>query len=306
MNYKPSSLLAIFLLAGATAFAQTETASRPSTPVLHNNDVLRMVKDGVQPGEIIARMVTSPCAFDTFPPVLQDLRRRGVPDTVVMAMKMVPYGPPAMAVAGNEKKVVAPETRIVEIPAGTVIRLEAAKTVSSATADKGNPINFIVSRRVFVDGVLAIDRGAVATGRLIKTKRAGLWGRGGSLEFALDDVVASDGAKVPIRLAKGVKGSSHTTAVTAAAAVTGAIVFPYTSPVALIWALQKGEEAVLYQGTSVTAVMKKNQQVAGLLPEKKQPVYHSLDAINDAERSQAQGLKSPFNNSFQPTPIHQQ
>ena len=127
MKCKLSGLLPILLLACASAFAQTEVASQPSVPVLHNNDVLRMVKEGIKPGEIISRIVTSSCAFDVFPPVLRDLKMRGVPDTILMAMKMVPYGPPSMAVAGPAKPVTPPATIRVKIPAGTVIAVEPAK-----------------------------------------------------------------------------------------------------------------------------------------------------------------------------------
>lgn len=302
MKCRLSWLLPVLLLASASAFAQTEAASPPSVTMLHNGDVLRMVKEGIKPGEIIAKIVTSSCAFDTFPPVMKDLKMRGVPDTVLMAMKMVPYGPPAMAVTGPPKTVVAPARGQVQIPAGTVIGIEAAKAVSSADVDEGNAITFLVSRRVLVNGVLVIDRGAVATARVIKSKRAGSWGRGGTLEFAMENVVAVDGTRIPMRLSNGVKGNNHTTAVVAAAVVTGAIVFPYASPAALIWALKKGDDAVLDQGTKLTAVVRNKQEVAGLLPEKKKPIYHSVGSMNPESRSQGKGLQ-PFNNSFRPTPI---
>jgi hypothetical protein len=304
MKCKLSRLLPVLLLASASAFAQTEAASPASVPVLHNGDVLRMVEEGIKPGKIIARIVTSSCAFDTFPPVMKDLEMRGVPDTVLMAMKMVPYGPPAMVVAGPPKTVVAPARSQVQIPAGTMIGIEAAQAVSSADVERGNAITFLVSRRVFVNGVLVIDRGAVATARIIKSKRPGSWGRGGTLEFATDNVVAVDGTRIPIRLSNEVKGNNHTTAVAAAAIVTGAIVFPYASPAGLIWALKKGDDAVLDQGTELTAVVRNEREVAGLLPEKKKPIYASVDSINLANRSQGTGLQ-PFNNSFRPTPIRQ-
>src|SRR5258706_16397737 len=178
MKCKLSPLLAVLLLASASAFAQTEATSTPSVLVLHNSDVLRMFTEGVKPGEIIARIVTSSCAFDTFPPVIKDLQMRGIPDTVLMAMKMVPYGPPAMAVAGPPKTMVAPPRVQVRIPAGTMIDIEAAKAISSADVDKGNGITFLASRRVFVNGVLVIDRGAVATSRSLTRKPAGSWSRG--------------------------------------------------------------------------------------------------------------------------------
>ena len=304
MKCKLSGLLPILLLACASAFAQTEAASQPSVPVLHNNDVLRMVKEGIKPGEIISRIVTSSCAFDVFPPVLRDLKMRGVPDTILMAMKMVPYGPPAMAVAGPAKPVTPPATIRVKIPAGTVIALEPAKAISSAKVQDGSRITFLVTRRVFVNSVLVIDRGAIATARVTKSKRAGSWGRAGALNFAMEDVVAVDGSRIPIQLSQRLKGNNHTTAVAAAAIVTGAIVFPYTSPAALIWALKKGDDAVLDQSTKLSATVKSNQEIGGSPPQKKKVIYHSAGKLNTISQSKGTGLP-PFNNSFRPTPIRQ-
>src|SRR5438093_1897067 len=255
MKFQLSSFLAILLLVSAPVFAQTAAVSS-APPVLHNNDVLRMVKEGIKPGEIISRIVTSSCVFDVFPPVLRDLKMRGVPDTILMAMKMVPYGPPAMAVAGPVKPVTAPATIRVKIPAGTMIAVEPAKAISSAKVQDGSRITFLVTRRVFVNSVLVIDRGAIATARVPKIRRAASWGRAGTLNFAMEDVVAVDGTRIPIQLSQRVKGSNHTTAVAAAAIVTGAIVFPYTSPAALIWALKKGDDAVLDQSTKLSATVR--------------------------------------------------
>ncbi len=274
MKCKLSWLLALLLVASASAFAQTEAASTSSVPVLHNGDVLRMVNEGIKPGEIIARIVTSSCAFDTFPPVMKDLTMRGVPDTVLAAMKMVPYGPPAMAVA-RLPQIVPPARSQVEVPAGTLIEIEAAKAISSADVDKGNAIIFLVSRRVFVNGVLVIDRGAVAKARLTKSERKGSRGRGGTLEFAMENVVAVDGSQIPVQLTKE-----------------------------MIWTPKKGDEAILDQGTQLTAVVRNQQQVAGLLLEKKNPIYHSVNSINMESGFKRSALQ-PFNNSFRATPIRQ-
>src|SRR5215207_8771172 len=87
-------LATVALLSLCTAMqAQTEV----SPTLLRNNDVLRMVEDKVQPDIIISRILTSPCNFDVFPPVLRDLRRRGVPEKVLMVMRVVPNGPPGLA-----------------------------------------------------------------------------------------------------------------------------------------------------------------------------------------------------------------
>ena len=60
---------------------------------LSNKDVLAMVQQHLSEEAIIKAIQSSPCTFDTFPPVLKDMKRRGVPDAVLQAMVQAPYGP---------------------------------------------------------------------------------------------------------------------------------------------------------------------------------------------------------------------
>jgi hypothetical protein len=60
---------------------------------LSNKDVLTMVQNHVPEEAIIRAIKSSPCTFDTFPPVLKDMKRRGVTDAVLQAMIEAPYGP---------------------------------------------------------------------------------------------------------------------------------------------------------------------------------------------------------------------
>jgi hypothetical protein len=62
---------------------------------LSNKDVLLMVQQHLTEDAIIKAIRTSPCTFDTFPPVLKDMKRRGVSDAVLQAMVDAPYGPAA-------------------------------------------------------------------------------------------------------------------------------------------------------------------------------------------------------------------
>ena len=64
---------------------------------LSNKDILTMVEKHVSESEILIAINASPCVFDTFPPVLEDLKRRGVPEPVLKAMLKAPYGPSAKA-----------------------------------------------------------------------------------------------------------------------------------------------------------------------------------------------------------------
>lgn len=79
--------------------AAARDAATSSFITLTNRDVLRMVENERPSAEIIYVIESSTCAFDTFPPVLQDLARRGVPDEVLHAMVSAPHGPPASSIA---------------------------------------------------------------------------------------------------------------------------------------------------------------------------------------------------------------
>ena len=301
MKCKHLLLVAVFLLANCSlAFAQAP-APQPSTKILRNGDVLRMYRAGMKPGEIIVRIVNSPCNFDTFPQVLRELKMKGLPDTVVMAMVMVPYGPASSTPMAIPLAEPAPETTRVHIPAGTVIRIEAAVPISSADASEGDKIKFLVSRRVLVNGVVVIERGALVRAQVVKSKPAESWGRGGLLGWIVEDVVAVDGTRVPIKLSDRLQGKNRSKAVVAAAIATGAAVLPYSSPVALIWALKKGDEAVLDESRKSIALVSGDMEVAGLLPKSKKVLYHPGEQLKAADA--AKGTLVPTSGGFRPTPI---
>ena len=272
----------------AAAQAQTEV----STQLLRNNDVLRMVEDGVKPEIIISRILTSPCNFDIFPPVLRDLRRRGVPEKVLLVMKAVPNGPPGLPDVDSQPKVVAPR---IGIPEGTIIEVETAKATSSATAVEGSSITFLTKRRVFVGDVLVIDRGAVARARVVKANRAGAWGRSGMLAWELEYVVAVDGTRIPITLTGKQKGTNRTAVMAGGALATGALIFPYTSPVALIWGLKKGDEAVLRGSRVFAASVRSETEITGIQPRPGGVIYRDRDTV---KASAAPPTKTRFEKGF--------
>ena len=293
--------LLLLLFLSSRGFGQTPKP-QPSFKPLRNADVLRMHKAGMKPGQIVSRIVTSPCNFDTFPPVLRELRMKGLPNAVIMAMTMVPYGPPASPRDADPAPLPPPQTVKVQIPAGTVVHVENISTVSSADLTEGGLINLRVSRRVLVNGVLVIERGARARGRVMKSKRARGWGRGGALVWRLEDVVAVDGTVVPIRLSQHIKGNGRSAAVVTAAIVTGAVIFPYTPPVGLIWAFKKGDEAVLDENDKSAAIVGSQTEVLGRLPTPKKTIFHSVEQLKAAEAPKSGGL-APMSQSFKASSI---
>jgi hypothetical protein len=67
----------------------------PPVTLLNNRDILIMVDAGLDSEVVIKVIKASRCTFDTFPPVIRDLKRRGIPEAVLKAMVGAPYGPPA-------------------------------------------------------------------------------------------------------------------------------------------------------------------------------------------------------------------
>ena len=239
-----------------------------------------MVEDRVPSEKIIGRILTSSCNFDVFPPVLRDLKRRGVPDTVLVAMKMAPVGPPALAdVDSKISQLSAPA----QIPAGTTIEMETARAVSSRDAKVGSPITFLTTRRTFVNDILVIERGAVARARVVKVQRARGWGRAGMLAWELQDVVGVDGTRIPIQLEGKQSGKNRSAAIAGSAVgsavATGALIFPYSSPVALIWGLKKGDEAVLRGSRNFSALVGANTQIAGFQPRPGGIILHDMETV---------------------------
>lgn len=74
------------------ALAEAQVGESDVMP-LSNKDVILMVAQSVEPEIIIKTITSSPCTFDTFPSVMREMKRRGVPQTVLQAMVAAPYGP---------------------------------------------------------------------------------------------------------------------------------------------------------------------------------------------------------------------
>ena len=277
----------LLLLVSIEVCGQTTTSPNAPLRLMRNSDVIRMVEDGVKPDVIKANILTSHCNFDIFPPVLRDLRRRGVAETVIAAMKIAPNGPPTLREA--EPKLAKP---LVMIPVGTTVEVETARATSSRNAPAHSQITFLVTKRVYVNKVLVIERGAVARARVVKSNPARLLGRAGMIAWEMEYVVGVDGSRIPIQLSGKQSGANRIATIAAGSVATGALVFPYTSPVALIWGLKKGEEAILRGSRIFTATVAVDAQVAGLQPQPEGVVYRDPETVKAS-------TAPPTNTSFE-------
>ncbi len=209
MRCKYWLIIAVVLLltCSQNAFSQDPAPAGTTGEILRNSDIFAMVKDGVKPGVIIAKIMTSHCNFDVFPPVLQDLRRRGVPTAVLQAMLMAPVGPPNAPSA--EKNSAYPKNARVNLPAGTEFVVETLFPASMFKMKEGGHIGLTVVQPVYVDGVLAIPRGAIAKARVAKVIKRPSRNRAGWIYWELEHVVGLDGTEIPAELRSNLDGATR-------------------------------------------------------------------------------------------------
>ena len=162
-----------------------------------------------------------------------------------------------------------PQPRELKLPAGTPIDIEATYTVSSIDFRPGDYLSFRVLVPVMIDGVTLIDKYSLVTGRVVEAKRGGHWGKAGRLSWTIQDVVATDGTRVPLQAQKdlptgrnGIKGTSHGGEVATRTVLFGALLFPL-SPLALMTGFKRGENAVLPEGKRFVVYVQNETVVKG-------------------------------------------
>jgi hypothetical protein len=143
------------------------------------------------------------------------------------------------------------------IESGTPVRLQLARTISSAHAHKGDRLDFVVVKDVEVGGFTVIRAGARAEGPVIRVRRKRPLGIGGNIILKLDSVELTTGERVGLVASKEFKGRAHTIRMAVAMAVTLAF-YPPAAPVFL---LTRGRDSTVLKGTRVTAYTKKNASV---------------------------------------------
>ena len=78
----------------AFALSVTFVYAQENVIELTNSNVLAMVRDKLPTEAIVKKIQSSRCHFDTFPTVISELRQRGVPEEVLIAMVAAPVGRP--------------------------------------------------------------------------------------------------------------------------------------------------------------------------------------------------------------------
>ena len=131
------------------------------------------------------------------------------------------------------------------LPEGTRVRVRLEQTLSSATAEDGQPVNLTVADDVKIGDTIVVAQGATCVGTITQAVPKRTMGRTGKLDFSIDRVVAVEGTSIPLRysLTKKEGGSKATS--TGVLAAGAAIVFWPAAPVLL---LMKGKDVTVNKG----------------------------------------------------------
>lgn len=244
------SLLSLLLALALSLSCVSLAFAQESFTTLNNADILTMVRAKLPPALIIEKINNSNCSFDTFPSVLAELKYKGVPDDILMAMVQAPHGTRRQSQVAKNRPSDTANVEVptvltpITIPDGTPLEVEATYTVSSAEVEEGSAVSFTVVHPVVINGVTVVARGARATARVTKAKKGGSWGRAGTLAWMMQDVIAVDGTKVPLEFSKSTRGDSKGGTVTTGIIVTGVLFWP----AAPFWGFKKGKDAKVPAG----------------------------------------------------------
>lgn len=134
---------------------------------------------------------------------------------------------------------------------GTPVKLRLSHSVSSATAQENDRVDFEVLEEVKVGSLLVIPKGSVAWGTVTEAQAKRRMGRGGKLDVNIDSVRLADGDKAALRGVKDVKGGGHGTAMTGGIVATSLVLWP----AAPLFLLMHGKDVTLPQGTEITVYL---------------------------------------------------
>jgi hypothetical protein len=250
---KPIALALVLILttlAIAAPALQAPSQNQTQAADLTNKDVIDMVRSGLSTEIIVAKIRSSPSRFDTSAPTLAELKADNIPDAVIMAMVQGPAASPAPV----------PEVEV-KVTDGTEMEIQLKNTLSGQEAKVGDIVDFTLVRAVQVNGVTVFERDASARARITTAKKAGRWGKAGKLEWAMQDVQAADGKRVPARFTKRELGDSKGGTVAVAAVATSI----FLGPVALLWGLKKGRPAIIPAGNRYSVFVHGDTTVSGKL-----------------------------------------
>ena len=246
----------------------------PAVLPLNNRDILNMQGMRLGADVIITKIQSSQSDFDTSPAALQKLKFAGLPDKVIQAMIQAPHATdmPAPKPA---------EFVEVKIPDGTAIDVALSAEVSSDAVQQGTIVTMSVVHDVVVNGIVVFQHGSQARARIVAVTAPGRMGRPGEVGWAMQDVAAVNGDRVPVDFTSRQSGAGSEGGVDGAIAPT--------------WEFRKKNPTIIPAGQNYQAVvhgnvvMKLTPALAASLtapkPDDQAPTTSTPNAAPDSQAS---------------------
>ena len=169
---------------------------------------------------------------------------------------------------------------------GTPVRMTIDRTVSSATAQEGENVDFQTLDDVKVNGAVVVPRGSMAIGTITQAVHKGHMGKGGKLNMNIDYVRLPNGDRLALRGIQEVKGGGHGGAMVGGMVAT-AIVF---WPAAPLFLLIHGKDISIPEGHEVTVYTNSDYQPTPPTPQINS-VEHNPSALASLSNSDILKLK---------------
>ena len=136
---------------------------------------------------------------------------------------------------------------------GTLVRLKFVRAVVSSQVIAGEKVPLGVVEPVLVGKLVAIPQHSAEEAIVTMSQASRSMGRGGNLQFKIENIRLADGELVPVRAVKDVKGGGNrAVALTGEAGMAAGFAFWPASPLSfLIYA--KGKNATIPAGAEITA-----------------------------------------------------
>jgi hypothetical protein len=213
---------------------------------LTNDMVAKLVASGMPESAVIGIIQSQPSSYATGPKDLAVLQQSGVSPNEIAAMLQRGSSDNT---ANQSSQSPAGSSAGLALRDGTPVRLRLTRTLSSGQATVGDKIDFDVLDDVRVGGTVVVPRGTKAIGSITQAEPKKRMGRAGKLNFMLEQVRLSDDTKVTLRATRETSGGGHVGAMTAG--IVAASIFIW--PAAPLFLMMHGKDAVIPEGTEITA-----------------------------------------------------
>lgn len=194
-----------------------------------------MTKQGLDSGLIVKEIQSSATTFDTAPQALIDLKNAGVDNSVIDAMLSAQAQKPTASVdaargatgssgvsPADSSKPVCNANEGCLLKEGVEVPLKFVNSISSKTANDGDPVEFVLDDDLKVGDSIVVGKGAHALATVTTAKKAGMMGRPGDLAVQIQYLTVGSN-RVHIRGTKGREGDSKTGATVALTVLFGPI-----------------------------------------------------------------------------------